>query len=581
MNRIKLPKFEILDCTIRDGGYLNNWNFDKKMVREICRNISKSGIDFIELGFRNPPKADTGIWYSTPEKMIDSLVKETSQIKISLMVDYNIADLALIPDAAESLVKMYRVACHKDKVFDTIDLCEKIKEKRYKTSVQLMGIVTYSKKELSDIIEPLARSSIDYVYFADSYGSLFPEDIKRYINQLKQTHKKIGFHAHNSLQLAFANTLEAINSGIDIVDGTIYGIGRGAGNLPLEVLLIYLEKTLNNKQYNSMPVLDLIDRYFMALKDNLRWGYVLPYMLSGIFEVHPTYAKQLVAAHEYNVDDMVKVLELIQELEPVGFNKNTMDKIINSGFVSSVEELEDTKHDETELQQLLENYPVDCKNRHTGKDFLILANGPTLREYKKEIDEFIKKYKPIVMGANYLGGLVQPDYHAFSNKKRFITYVDQVDKKSVLLISSSFDDDFIQEYTDRNYERIVHLNRVSGNFEIKDNVITSNCRTISILLIAEAIILGAERIFVVGMDGYKSKKNFLSDNVHFYKESDEAETFKSLIRKHNWNETLLNSINAYLTKHNKDSLRIITPTNHAYFYDSIYNSDAASSESGS
>lgn len=571
MNSTKQPKFEILDCTIRDGGYLNNWNFDKKMVREMCRNISKTGVDIVEIGFRNPPKADTGIWYCTPEKMIDSLAKETSQIKIALMVDYNAADLTLIPDAAGSLVEMYRVACHKDKVFNAIELCEKIKEKGYTTSIQLMGTVTYSEKELSDIIEPLARSSIDYVYFADSYGSLFPTDIKRYINKLGQTGKKIGFHAHNGLQLAFANTLEAINSGIDIVDGTVYGIGRGAGNLPLEVLLVYLEKTLNNKQYNSIPVLDLIDRYFMALKDSLKWGYVLPYMLSGIFEVHPTYAKQLVAAHEYSIDDMIKVLDLVKELEPVGFNKNIMDKIINSGFVSSVEELEDTQHDEAELQQLLESYPVDCKDRHAGKDFLILANGPTLREYEKEINEFIKRHKPIVMGANYLGGLVHPDYHAFSNKKRFITYVDHVDKKSVLLISSNFDDNFIQEHTNRNYERIVHLNRVSGNFGIKDNVIMSNCRTISILLIAEAIILGAKRIFVAGMDGYKSKENFLSDNVHFYKESDEAETFKSLIRKHNWNETLLNSINAYLTKHNKDNLRIITPTSHTYFYDSIYN----------
>ncbi|HEG43580.1 MAG TPA: hypothetical protein ENH94_05980 [Phycisphaerales bacterium] len=571
VNSKKLPKFEILDCTIRDGGYLNNWNFDKKMVKELCRNISKTGVDYIELGFRNPPRADRGIWYSTPEKIIDSLTEGTSHIKIALMIDYKAADLSIIPDAAESLVKMYRVACHKDKVFDTIDLCEKIKEKGYKTSVQLMGIATYSEKEISDIIEPLAQSSVDYVYFADSYGSLFPEDIKRYIGQLKQTHKKIGFHAHNSLQLAFANTLEAINSGIDIVDGTIYGIGRGAGNLPLEVLLIYLEKTLNNKQYNSIPALDLIDRYFMALKHDLQWGYMLPYMLSGTFEVHPTYAQQLVAAHEYNVDDMIKVLELVKELEPIGFNKNIMDKIINSGFVSTVKELDDTQHDETELQTLLANHPVNCKDRHAGKDFLILANGPTLSEYKKEIDDFIVKHNPIVMGANYLGGLFKPDYHAFSNKKRFISYVDQVDEGSTLLLSSGFDDDFIREYTDRDYERIVHLSKVSGTFEIKDNIITSNCRTISILMIAEAIILGAERIFVAGMDGYKSKENFLSDNVHFYKESDEAETLESLIRKHNWNESLLNSINTYLTKHNKDNIRIITPTNHNYFYDSVYN----------
>ncbi|MFH1878915.1 MAG: aldolase catalytic domain-containing protein [Candidatus Omnitrophota bacterium] len=571
MNRRDTREFEILDCTIRDGGYLNNWDFDARMVKETYRSLSKTGVDFIEIGYRNKKEKDRGIWYSVTEEMIADLVKGVSGVSIALMLDLARADIAGIPRAEDSAVKLYRVACHKDNVIEGIDLCGKLKSLGYMTSIQLMGIVGYSEKELAGFIRPLSEGRIDYIYFADSYGSLFPEDIGRYIKILKETGKKTGFHPHNSLQMGFANTLEAVRNHIDIVDGTVYGMGRGSGNLPLEALIAYLEKTLDNKKYNSMPVMDLIDRYFAGIKASLGWGYSLPYMLSGILEVHPDYARELVELKEYNVEDMVKTLEIIKSLKPVGFKREMMDRVIASGFIGGAGSGEDEGHDAAELRDLAEKYAVGYKDRHMGRDFLILATGPSLKEYKKEINEFISKYKPVILGANYLGDLFVPDYHAFSNKKRFVNYVAQVAPSSALLLSSSFDGDFINEYTDRRYERIVHLNRASGAFDIKNDVITSNCRTVSILLIAVAIVMGAKRIFVAGMDGYKSKENFLSNNVHFYDESDEAENFRALIQKHNWNEALLNGIDRYLSGIGREGVHIITPTNHKSFYNSIYN----------
>ena len=569
MNNIKIPDFDILDCTIRDGGYLNNWDFDKKMVKELCRNLSRTGIDMIEIGFRNIRQKNAGMWYSVPEEVINELFKDVSGIKISLMIDSDKADLSLIPKSEDSLVKMYRIACHKDKVFDGIELCEQIKTKGYKTSIQLMGIVGYTEKDFSIAMNPLSRSSIDYIYFADSYGSLFPQDIKKYVLRLKTLNKKIGFHAHNSLQLAFANTLEAINQGVDMVDGTVCGMGRGAGNLPIEVLIIYLEKTLNNKRYNSVPVLDLIDRYFSVLKNELKWGYSLPYMLSGIFEVHPDYAKRLVDYHEHKVDDMVRILEIVKGLGPIGFNKATLDRVVDAGLVNFTDDKLSEKNT-GDTAKFQEKQTVAYKDRHVGRDFLILANGPTLKEYKHDIDEFIRRYDPVIMGANYLAELFKPHYHAFSNKKRFVNYIVSVDPDSRLLISSSFDDDFIRDYTDRDYEGIAHLDRVSREFAIKDGIINSNCRTVSILLIATAIVMGAKRIFIAGMDGYKSKENFLSNNTHFYKESEEAGNFRLLIEKHNWNETLLDQINSFLIGQNKEGLHIITPSSHRHFYNSVY-----------
>ena len=570
MVKKQLPQFEILDCTIRDGGYLNDWNFDKKFVRELYRNLSRTGIDIIEIGFRNIQKKDFGIWYSTPEELIHELFDNISGASIALLIDQGEVDLERIPQSKNSLVSLYRIASHKDKVAEAMQLCDQIKQRGYRTSLQLMGIVGYSQKDKEELLKPLSQSSADYIYFADSYGSLFPGQIEELVDWLKPTGKKIGFHPHNNLQLAFANTLEAIRCGIDIVDGTVYGMGRGAGNLPLEVLIIYLEKTLNHEKYNSIPVLDLIDRYFIKLQDEIKWGYNLPYMLSGLLEVHPNYAKALTDRKEHTVDDMVKILESIKNKKLIGFSKETLDEVVTSDFAQAADG-EDVLDQNKEIKELLNKHHIPYQGRHTGRDFLILANGSTLKEYKPQIDEFIKKNEPVVMGGNFLGGLFSPDYHGFSNRKRFMSYIEQVSADSRLLLSSSFEESFIRDYTQRDFEHIAHLNRISSQFNIVDGLINSNCRSIVMLLVATAVVMGGSRIFIAGMDGYQSEENFRANKVHFYDEAAETKNFRMLLELHNWNEKLLQSINVYLTNQGKEELYIITPTSHKQFYKSIYN----------
>jgi 4-hydroxy 2-oxovalerate aldolase len=571
MIKKRLPKFEILDCTIRDGGYLNNWNFDRKFVRELYRNLSRTGVDIIEIGFRHFQKKDCGIWYSATEELLNEQFGDIHGASIALLVDQGEADLAAIPKAKDSLVSLYRVTAHKHTINGALKMCDQIKAKGYDVSLQLMGIVGYSPKDMKELVRPLKQSGVDYIYFADSYGSLFPQDIKAYIDWLRPTKKKIGFHSHNNLQLAFANTLEAIRCGIDIVDGTVYGMGRGAGNLPLEVLLIYLEKTLNHVKYNALPVLDLIDRYFITLNEEIKWGYNLPYMLSGLLEIHPNYAKALTDRKEHTAEDMVKVLETVKSLKTTGFSKETLDKVLESGMAKPVEGQETEAATAKAVAKVSKKEKVVYKDRHKGRDFLILANGATLKEYKAEIDEFIRKNDPVVMGGNFLGGLFKPDYHGFSNRKRFMSYIDQVAPESKLLMSNSFDSKFVRDYTKRSFEPIVHLNRLSSHFDIKDGVITSNCRSVALLLVATAIVMGGRRIFIAGMDGYKSEENFRTNKLHFYDEEVETKNFRMLLELHNWNEKLLGSINDYLTAQGKDGLYIITPTSHKQFYKSIYN----------
>jgi len=566
---------KILDCTIRDGGYLNNWHFEFKLVRELYRAHSKSGIDFFEVGFRSTEKyfdpKKYGPWRFTPESLVSEVVEGISGAPISLMVDFGKTDIEDIPDREDSLVTMYRVAVHVDQVLKAIEYCDAIGKKGYITSIQLMGIVRYSDEDFIQILKPLHDSQITYIYFADSYGSLVPSDIKYFYDRLSITGKQIGFHPHNNLQLAFANTLEAIKGGIGIVDGSTYGMGRGAGNLPIEILLSHLENKAQMDKYNTLAVLDIIDRYMFDLHNKLRWGYNLPYMLSGMFEVHPYYSKTMVDYREYSMEDIIRALETVKSINPIGFKKELLDSIIQSGFIGSIDSLKEPEADTASVpdQVLNELKPVSYINRHVDKDFLVLANGPTLKTHKDKIDSFIKQHKPIVIGANYLGDLFVPDYHAFSNKKRFIDYVDAVNPNSRILLSRSFSKDFIEKYCSRDFEFIQHLSGLSKYFNIMDGVITSNCRTISILSVAVAIVMGAKRIFIAGMDGYKQVDSFTGNLHHFYTEVGETTDFDILMERHNWNEILLKQIEGFLVSNGKEGFSILTPTSHKTFYKSI------------
>ena len=290
--------FEILDCTIRDGGYINDWWFDDKVVRESYRALSKSGVDYVELGFRTSlshhDSARYGPWRITSEADLRRVVQGLAGPKIALMGNFGEIAAADLCDEKDSLASMIRIAAHKTQVLEALKLAETIKAKGYVTSLQAMAFSGYTADEKKELRRALADSTVDYFYIADSYGALVPNDLKALFDPFLEMDKiKIGFHPHNNLQMAFANTLEAIRLGVDIVDSSIYGMGRGAGNLPTEVLLAYLS-TQGREKYNVVPILNCIDRYFVDIRREHPWGYQLPYMLSGMFNCHPYYAAELV-----------------------------------------------------------------------------------------------------------------------------------------------------------------------------------------------------------------------------------------------------------------------------------------------
>ena len=565
----------ILDCTLRDGGYLTNWRFEDRLVRDVYRALSKAGVDYVELGYHgtttffSPEKY--GMWRFCPEVAIRQAIQGIQGASVGIMVDFGKFDLADILPKNESAVDLIRIAVHRDRVREAIECAGQLKDIGYETSLQLMGFATYTAAERQELQRILADAPLDYAYVADSYGSIFPDQVESFLETLKSVDGlKVGFHPHNQLQMAFANTLEAIRCGVDIVDGSIYGIGRAAGNLPLETLIAYLQ-TKQPDRFNVLPLLEVIDRYFLAQWEKGQWGYQLPYMLSGMFNVHPNYATELVGRREYTIEDIWKAMQVVRQQNPVGFSRDLLDELIAKGLVgnstpTAVGKLSGGINGSRGEEG--RRFTVSYANRHRGRDFLVLANGPSLPTYAEQVREFMQRYDPIVLGANYLGGLFVPHYHAFNNKRRFIDYVGQVDPQSTLLLGANMGQGFIREHTDRDFEWLAFRNQLT-DFEIVDGVVASSCRTISVLLCGVAIVMGADRIFVAGMDGYVGLDT--SGRVHFYEETDETSEPEIVLEKHQLNYRYLEQIDHYLEVNGKEGLHILTPTGYAKFYKGISN----------
>lgn len=282
------PEIKILDCTIRDGGLMNNWEFDKAMVKDVFQGLVDAGVDYVELGYRADKKQfspkDHGPWRFCDEKDLRDVAFECDT-KISVMVDVGRTDYDAFLPANESIVSMFRVATYAKDVDKAIHLGRHIKDLGYEVCVNIMAASHVLEPDLDEALGQLAETDFEAVYLVDSFGYFYSEQIhylaEKYLNGLNG--KTVGIHCHNNQQLAFANTVEGIIKGINFLDGSIYGMGRAAGNCTTELLLSFLK----NPKYDVRPVLGLIEKYFEGLKQELKWGYETPYLITGVLNKHP------------------------------------------------------------------------------------------------------------------------------------------------------------------------------------------------------------------------------------------------------------------------------------------------------
>jgi 4-hydroxy 2-oxovalerate aldolase len=284
------PEIKVIDCSVRDGGLMNKWQFDDAFVCKVYNALTEAGVDYMEIGYLSSESAfsrdEVGPWKFCAEEDIKRVTADSEKkIKLSAMADIGRIDYDDIPQKVDSSLDMIRVACYAHQVDAGIDLAHHCIEKGYETTINVMAVSTVGLRELDEALNDLSKSKVPIIYLVDSFGSFYSEDIetlaKKYMDRLPG--KVIGIHCHNNQQLAFANTISAIISGINYLDGSLYGIGRGAGNCPLELLISFLK----NPKFKVRPLIEAIEAEILPWAEKIDWGYYIPYMITGTMNQHP------------------------------------------------------------------------------------------------------------------------------------------------------------------------------------------------------------------------------------------------------------------------------------------------------
>lgn len=306
---------KVVDATIRDGGLCNNFEFTDEFVRELYKTNIKSGVDYMEFGYKASKtmfsENDFGKWKFCNEEDIRSIVGDNiSDMKISVMADVGRCDFKtdFLPKS-ESVIDMVRVACYIHQIPSAIEMIEYLHNLGYETTCNIMAISQANTTQVEEALEMLCATNVDVIYLVDSYGSLYPEnaaDLARtYLTYAEKSGKQIGFHGHNNQNLAFANTIETMSYGVSYLDATAQGMGRGAGNCAMELLLGFLK----NPKYSLFHLLLFIEKYMIPLKQSgVTWGYDLQYMFTGQLNRHPREAMAFTAEHRNDYCEFYKSL---------------------------------------------------------------------------------------------------------------------------------------------------------------------------------------------------------------------------------------------------------------------------------
>ncbi len=305
----------VLDATIRDGGLYNDFNFTDEFVRQLYITNIKSGVDYMEFGYKASKRLfdvnEYGKWKFCDEESIRGIVGENvSNMKLCVMADVGRTDFRedFLPKK-DSVIDLVRVACYIHQIPAALEMIEYLHDLGYETSCNIMAISQASTEQIDAALEMLIQSNVDIIYLVDSFGSMYPENISnlahKYLEYAEKGKKLVGVHCHNNQALAFANTIECMSYGVSYVDATAMGMGRGAGNCQMENMLGFLK----NPKYNLYSLLTFIEHYMLPLRESgVQWGYDLQYLFTGLLNQHPRSAIAFTKEHRKDYVNFYKQL---------------------------------------------------------------------------------------------------------------------------------------------------------------------------------------------------------------------------------------------------------------------------------
>lgn len=396
---------KILDCTLRDGGYYNDWNFPLELARRTISSLQQSGVDIIEVGLKSAPDNQcSGLFKYCNEDYLGFLA-DYSDSAFSFMLnvkefvahgrpDFTALDQIIRP-AGESVFGMCRLAVHYSDINALAPLHDYFNQKGYRVGINLMGISLLDQQQITEAMQVVEQEKPEVFYVADSFGSMLPGDVSTLVQTLRQQYTgPIGIHTHDNQGLAFANSLQAISDGVEYIDSTLTGMGRGAGNLSTEQILLWLQnRGVQQDRYHSSKLLDIIHDYYTPLKDHYKWGFNYVYMLSGLNNTHPVYCMELCDGNKFSMAQITAILENIPPQNRSVYSRQAL--------AESIREVP-KRTDNDPAKSLLPRFPV-ATNRSQRSACLLVSTGTNIENYREAIANAVARHQWQVIECNNTG----------------------------------------------------------------------------------------------------------------------------------------------------------------------------------
>lgn len=471
-----MNKIQILDCTLRDGGYCNNCRFGFENEKKIVHGLVDANVDIIECGFlMNTVEYDQDVTRFTSLDEVAKIIPEDKEGKTFVMLtDYGKYCPEDLPDYDGTSVDGLRVAFHKKDRVAALEECKKIKNKGYKVFVQAMVSLSYTDEEFLDLIRRVNELEPYAFYIVDSFGMMKRKDLTRlfYLVEHNLNEKtKIGFHSHNNMQLAYSNAQSLVDLHSDrelIIDSSVYGMGRGAGNLNTELFVQYLNDNADGN-YGIKPLLTIIDEILNEFYQRNYWGYSLPNYLSAAHNAHPNYAGYLDDKKTLTVENMNEIFDMMDNDKKVSYDKEYIEQLYLRYMATGKSQ---------------EEHKAELQEKVKGKTILLIAPGKSSIEEKEKIASFINE-DVVTVSVNYNYPLVNTDYIFLSNLRRF-RELDASNREKCIVTSNI--------PADNVYIQTKYRDLLCDIDTVKDNA--------GLMAIKYFAQMGAEKIFLAGFDGY-------------------------------------------------------------------------------
>lgn len=489
---------KLLDCTLRDGGYVNDWNFGHDVILDIYKRLDIAGIDYIEVGFLDDRRHfDINKTIVPSTECYNEIFKEVEK-KYALpvaMIDFGTCDISNIGDCNSTFIDGIRVIFKKEKIEQALPYCKMIKEKGYKLFIQAISITSYSDMELLEYVQKINEIKPYAFSIVDTYGLLDNRKLTNYFNLINNNLDpdiKIGYHAHNNFQLAFSNSIKFLaleTNRMLIVDSTVYGMGKSAGNCASELIAMHMnEKYARN--YDINQILEILDTDLMAIYEKQYWGYKYNFYISAMQNCHPDYVQYLLDKKTLSISSINKILSLIPEKIKLLYDPEYIEKAYTEYQIRDID-------DSAELDIL--------KREFRDRQVVILGPGNTILRKKQEIKKTILDAHALVIAVNFYPDDYLCDYIFISNAKRFNRLSDiknDNDRFKMILTSN------IMPYGGKPDFVLNYQSLVSANGENSDNAL--------LLCLAAMCKCGVSKVYLAGFDGFsKLEEDYFDKSYSF------------------------------------------------------------------